>query len=133
MCQILSLKHSLNIIQIMIVMWRNGFGKFQTLSKLYFTKFSSLLQCLHLMLCWCDHLTCQLHLQNFLFIEVLTLSLICTIKFYEESIPQSIASISQSPSFNYTWLPCFHLHLPMKRPLVISRKSLPTLITKLLN
>ncbi len=57
----------------------------------------------------------------------------CTIKFYEESISQSIASICQSPSFNYIWLPCFHLHPPMRRLLVISRKSLPTLITILLN
>jgi hypothetical protein len=84
---------------------------------------------------WCDHLICQLHLQRFLFIEVLKLAFICTIRFYEESIPQSIASVCQSPSFNYIWLklPCFHLHPPMRRPLVISRKSLPTLIMRLLN
>jgi hypothetical protein len=85
------------------------------------------------MLCWCDHLICQLHLQRFIFIEVLKVALICTIMFYEESISQSIASICQSPSFNYIWLPCFHLHPPMRRLLVISRKSLPTWITRLLN
>lgn len=133
MCQTLSLKHPLKIVQIMIVMWRNGFGKFQTINKLYSTNFSSLLSCLHLMLWWCDHLICQLHLQRFLFIEVLKLALICTIRFYEEYIPQSIASICQSPSFNYIWLPYVHLHPPMRRPIVISRKSLPTLITRLLN